>query len=510
MKPDTTVYVEEVTPAIGGTRGCLMYDCSLEAYGFAYTPTEFVFIVRDAKGKPQGFMAAARVKTKDGDVLFVHDFGAQGLTSQVIDIAMHGLFLNKEELGVTGITFAANNGNNGDWHSWVAQHQNKGHVAQTYYDSVIRKKIQGDTGYPHDYDLGTNANNHNGFLFVPANPEKYSIEVQYTDGGGGMPEELSNSELLLKAIGILTANPEAGLNAEMRAVGMHPGELIELMRVLKNEDHLTLTEFYDSLKEFFGKYGINMSRNFVRDHEYLFQKGHLNASDAVATEDAVLKNQTVRYVVYAFKHAEDLEPLFKIVEENLEYFKGNENFSRYINSFSGHGAREAETMERLMGMGFNFDYILKDKEASGIFLAGKSSLLRLWILENMRPAQLKALPVEIVRLVASDLGADDDHIPDRASKILMFTNNADEKVLRELKRSGKDEEVMEIAMRTGVLFFEAGGESDSLAKRIRKYEGKEQWDAELRARLDAILPKLPEPKKKKSEDQEDCEDKVAS
>ena len=542
-----TFRAQEVSAEMGATRGYLMQDCSMGAYGFAYSPQEFVYLVFDEKNEPVGFIAATSVLGDGKKTLFIHDFGGQGVTEEIVNYVVEGFYQALPQLGFEQLTIATSNGNIGayggtmgprlqeineqmkqnyrnqlqnyqnqinqnpalepQWRQWMNNLEGwlkpsnpfKVRVKQEYLDAGLRPTIQAEIGYGNQYDLATNPNNQNAPVYE-SNPEVVgSTRIRIERNGAARLVEVPKSrpEAILRAIEMYNANPEGGVTAEMLKIeGLRAADLQGLFQALKNPASLPLEQYYAGLQEAFKKLDINMSKNFVRENNYLFWEGHLKAPDATSSPDAALNNRTAEFVILTMKRIPDPSTALAVLERDRNFFLGNEKFQAYLKSFTGHGPNEAPQIEKLMKIGYNFDFLKENGETLARLADGTSPTVREWAIHSMPAEQLKGLKPETVRKIAADLDNDqltDDQIRN-ASRILLYTRNDDAEVIKELKLSVNEEEDEVVAVRVAIALIDTGQFGPGSVRRLMKNVRNREVEPETLARARAILRQLKDAK----------------
>lgn len=501
--------IKEVSPELAMTRGCLMRDCNTHAWGFTLSPQEYAYLVSGPNDEPLGFIVATLVAGPAKErILFVHDIGGALMIESVIEVALNAMLSKLPEMGFDLLTFNAANGNSSGWASWYQNNQARftRNIRQTYPDADFRQHIGQKSGYTYAYDSHTNPANLNPKIFDGSQDLHHQVTVIEGEVPGA-EIKLSAPDVILKAIELFSANPEAGITPAMLDLGVTRQEMSKLVRALANPQELPLNEYYQSIAEYLEQYEIRLSRNFAREHDHLFQDGHLAASDALTTEDPAYRNQSVRFAIVQLKRLDNPKAVYELIEKNLQFFLGSEPFQAYLKSFRIDDPRQLPKIQKFFAMGVDLSFLIEDRKGALLAATTADTAMRLWALEALPREVLSEIPVEIVRLVAADLGSDHDEWPRRASLLIMQMGNTnDPAVMTELEKSGKEEELIDIAMRASVLFLENGGDSKTIRKRVRKYAESPDIDAETRARIQALLPNLPDDSKK--ENQEECEEAV--
>jgi hypothetical protein len=484
----------EVSPVMGATRGWLMADCSREAFAFAYSPQEYVYLIYDETNKPIAFIAATHVLSGDKNVLYVHDFGGPSAEKDLVQHVIHGFYQALGQLGFQQMTVSVVNNNLGPW-TQVARPLSGPAIQQIYPDAEFRLLIQSDTRVAHSYDLPT----HNSEVpsFVPNKLVLASTRARVIRRGSALDAQSFQSKpaSILQALAIFNANPEAGVTNEMLKIdGVQAQDIFALFGELKNDQRLPLDKYYLKVGETFEKYKINLSNHFIRDNAHLFQEGHLKAQDAATVQDSALFNRTVSYVTQTLKSQKNADLALGLVKAHLEHFMANDRFKAYLKTFTGRGQNEGVQLAQLMEIGLTFEHLNQDADALLRFVNSASPAIRYWALKNLPKSELLKLPAEAVRKIASDLELDHDEYPRLASKFLLDIRSQDPEVLKQLQVTVEEEEAADIVLRSALAMHLNGHSDPQIIRESYKKAEQAQWlDVETANLAEQVIAKLSAP-----------------
>lgn len=488
----SSIFIEEVSPEVGLTRGGLMQDCSTYAYAFALSPQEHVYLIKNGANEPLGFAVATAVEAEGLKTLFVHDIGGAGVTIEIAGAVVHAFQAALPQLGFAQLTPSTQNGNLGGWTNW----SNKimlfpKQVKQNYLDRQIRSLVTKASNYSYYYDLPDSATNAQARVFVADQNffANFRLHVEGSGNSGTQPAVASKPQAILQAITLYNANPESGISPAMLGLeGIQARDLYPLFEKLKNARRLPLQTYYGELEEIFAKYEIRLTRNFIRDHDFVFWEGHLKASDSLTTTDSTYLGRTVKYIILSLKRSPKPDTALALIHDNMDFFLQNEAFQNYLHSFTGRGEFEAARIEDLRKLGFDLGFLLNQADVRARLIEGSKASVRHWALAEAEP---QSLPLESVRLIAHDLISDDEDIARAASKILLRTDKFDRLVIDGLKKSVEDADERDIALRSLVALSHAVPLTPKQIARLRKHVDNVELDGELRERIQLILSALP-------------------
>jgi hypothetical protein len=266
-----TFRLVEMSPSLGASRGWLMRDCSMGAYGFAYSPLEHNYLVYDEKGDATGVVAATEVESQGAKVLYVHDFGGYGVTPEMALTVIHGFYRAISQLGFQHLTVSARNGNHGAWPQvWTQFADVNDFIHQQYRDGELRSIIRTETEYTYNYDMPTA--NASGPVFRPIAHILNTVRTRIVRHEDSPTESIrSTPASLSQALAIFNANPDAGITNDMLKIeGVRAQDILDIFRTLKNENRLALDQYYEQAAAMFEKFGIKTSKNYFRENSHFF------------------------------------------------------------------------------------------------------------------------------------------------------------------------------------------------------------------------------------------------
>lgn len=329
----------EVPPHIGVFRGLVGGDCSTSmTFSFVYMPNERTYFVYSTGGHIMGYVQGTVVKSGNRDHLYIHSISGNELSHRHVQLALHGLAKSASQLGFEKLLLPTRE----------AIHRNINYVSIHRMLNPLLLNPQVPLSYPDEelrqwlVTIKTLNSVGSGYDSGRVNPVAHHIrlnndlleQIQVEISDSNFPTDLKLRRTLSKSDAILMAlDLLAGQQSDVARATLH--DAIEQVRagvqqagsvnfsyrhqtatqilepfgltlredgtlpihdLLTNRNHQNVKEYYLHIKGALRAYGIELDDELIERRPYLFNEGHLMASDAITTEDKVMRKRTLEAV----------------------------------------------------------------------------------------------------------------------------------------------------------------------------------------------------------------------
>jgi hypothetical protein len=546
--PDKTLIVKEVPPYLGVFRGCTSGDCSTtHSWAYPFSPYERDYFVYE-EGNPDlelGYISGNFLKVNGIDTFMLRDMVGAKLSPAHIPIIIQGFaaslpFLGVNQMSITHEQFAIEeNIYEPLWREIQKDISFLKEVRNEFQDGWIRERYLNPVVTSTEYD---SVNRHrSGRLYDGALMAKHGLPVvrsMLMNGNAPLVEpgrKLSQKEMLERIRHAYLANNPAFLNGMVADYN----EWAHLFAVLRNEGRQTLKDYYANVEAELKKAGLKLSNSVQRDFMELFFDGHMNAKGVFESRDKEELERTYAMIMERYTLSQNPEILRRF-EKYFPQIMQSDAFKKAVTTYLTRQRPQDEVrMHELWEMGYHFDLPMSQEQFK--FLATHAQPEDpMDVIELMEKIMATGenrftdtdLPRPLLELVVELLDnhkAEDETPSIRAAAILAQLTLTDEDVIKEVKRSVKDEDNIDIRFPLAVALLRSGQELDSKAAMVGYAYVLENLDniEEIRQPMldeaKAVLKAMPEETKadlqerwdeyvakkaRKHREEEDCEDRV--
>lgn len=457
--------LREMPPHLGVHRSAFNGDCgSRDDYPFLYSPLERTFFVFDAAGEAIGYFGATLLHTNRELTLYVHDVTGVHLPQEIRDAAVNAVFqvlpafgVKKMTIGITGYLVYNLPG--------PAEQ-----VKNDYIDVPLREFFEKNAAAPHGDRPQDNVHSR---VFNPEPNLSRTImaRVEGVHPIFAKPNKPKTPREKLLALLDLTRGQENTL-IDLSFLELSAKEQNRILSTLNNRKRWRLEQYYAEVAKLFEEYGIGLSEKFIKKHEAYFIRGHLSCGNILQEQDPAFNARTVLFTIAALKRG-DRDLGYEIVSQNPAFFVDSERFREYLERIPLADEEQLAKVSLLRDAGVNPTLIASTNERLLELMQIKDPSLKLWAIVEWgtRNGYRPPPPEGLIRALGKALNNykhETDELSELASKILTRMRVEDPDILKQLRRSVKDEENMEIAYRAVIVLLRNGVERAEIEKMIGK------------------------------------------
>jgi len=326
--------VFEVPPYLGIHRGCIGGDCSTRSSPmFPYSPWEHVFFIQNPDGSFLGYVTATRVLVDGVSTLYVKDVSGALLSARVGEAVLMSFSKILKHYGCQQLAIATSNFTEAQNHfdtliAMLGKHNKNGRkVALTFPDKDIRTYIGSNSTIFKSSAHYDSVSQHSEGVLVSDFGLDAMYAVESREGTLPVPEFKSDAQKFVYALQIF-ATTTAEIDFDI--FGFSADDMEENVKILRNAKGSNLETYYKTLTKFFASNGVEFNRAFQNKYSFLFQTGHLKASDAFSTSDPSLRSESERFFIRLAKGHQDYDLLMKLATKWKPVLEKNGRFLELI------------------------------------------------------------------------------------------------------------------------------------------------------------------------------------
>jgi hypothetical protein len=378
--------LRELPPYLAIYRGCVGNDCSTtHSYAFPYSPFERNWWIEDTEGKHLGYVSGNITLVDGKPTLYIRDVTGPGLLNNDITMILNGFYLAKKNFGAAKMTLADASFSPQN-HFPFQQVELVGYtdldckmVDQDFQDFWIRNILTSSIGITAQYD---SVNTHIAARLIERTPgELDGFRIETLEGEPTEQESiLLNPERVWSAVSTAVQANSVGLLAAV--FGDKKVDLHEFLSLLRNDDQVTVREFYENVKNAFSLQDLPYSQNLAKKFESLFLIGHLNSTDAFTAEENI--RRSVRFVTDLFWRSGNPELALPYFKEHIAIFQKSEILRRAVKSlFDRWQNDDVQKVQYLDSVGYSFEGF--DLELNKLTLLAHVTfgMNRMWAVEQV-------------------------------------------------------------------------------------------------------------------------------
>ncbi|MGZ5280600.1 MAG: hypothetical protein ACXWC9_11680, partial [Pseudobdellovibrionaceae bacterium] len=325
--------VIEVHPYLAVHRGCIGGDCSTWASPmFSYSPWEHVFFIQSPDGSFVGYVSATRLTVDGKAVLYLKDLSGAQLSAEIAEQVLTAFrstlsHFKVEKLYIASPEFTDSQNHYENLIGMFRKYNRKKAQTLHFLDLPVRKYIQKTDIFRSSSSYDSAASHRTGVEFFADPQITKGLNISYQSGTLKPFQPQTPKASLLFALAMLANDPEANLR---QIPDLDVAEVRALAALLKNPEKMALAKYYESIKNQFQKYGIELSRSFRLANDTLFYAGHIRASDAFSTENETLRNDSEKFLSQFSRLHKDLFVTLEVVKKWTAYLNGSERFNELV------------------------------------------------------------------------------------------------------------------------------------------------------------------------------------
>jgi hypothetical protein len=297
-----TFTIETLPADMAAFRGSLNGDCfTTYAFGYAYSPAERTFLIKDHQGKFLMTVYAIEVQVNGERALYIHDMGSSNTNEKYGSLVARAFDAAKVQLGVQHIVIGSKGMHHSRFKTSIVNESLNTELQPVQFLDPQSRELIGDllvsmTNNPyskgHDLpkshptvriytpkaDLGNRVE-----VTVSALPDKNLGHENYSS------EQIRNILLDLK-------NRGQDEIANLLFQGLVPGAGHSFDVDLKNREGLTVQEYLLRLQNQITAAGFPWDPSLFKTHGHFFAEGYLNAPDIWQGPESAVSKQTADFV----------------------------------------------------------------------------------------------------------------------------------------------------------------------------------------------------------------------
>jgi hypothetical protein len=269
--------------------------------------------------------------------LYVHDGTGKYMSPKELKTVFNALHAARESLGVQQISLAIPDviGSNSHFLALIQAFnettEGKTAVGQTFSDADIRDLVV-RKGSSSSYD-GIDRNQ-KAIVMEPTAEQLASVQVEVLPAETPIFEgnPLSRKDALTLGFDLERTRPAAA-NEAFRIAGMDDATLAAFKARLANADRLKLDAYYASLTELFRSFEVDFTPEFRAKRGAMFSQGHLNAPDAVTTQNNEYRRATLQLIMDGLTSQASSAPFMAAingVKANPRAFRESQRFQNFL------------------------------------------------------------------------------------------------------------------------------------------------------------------------------------
>lgn len=406
--PQRVLRLREAPPFHAVFRGCVGRDCSTDnSWSFPYSPFERYWWIEDDGGNRLGYVSGAITTFQEHPCLYIRDVTGPNLAAGDVTLILNGFYLAKRFFGADQMTIMPTNfiiqNHFESQRTELHQYPTFQRVIQTFSDEWIRNEYLHGDGSGNTYD---SIAIHSNARLIRDHADLGNVRVQLLEADvapRSSTDQLWSSLLDAMSTGHLVAPQGFSEDIDWRSI----------LDILKNESRLPTQEFYKRVESTFQNADLPISRNLMRKYEIVFERGHLNASNAFSDEKA--RKKSVRYLQDLIWRQNNKELAGQYIEANLQSLENDVNWIHLLEGlFSRRGAEDAARIQFLWEKGCRFTGVhLSDVAAIWLLGQARSADVANWALDAS--TQAHTMSPEVAEAVAARLENEDESIPEEIS-----------------------------------------------------------------------------------------------
>lgn len=468
--------IREVPPYLAVHRSNLSGDCGThDDFPFPYSPIERTFFVFNPNGGAIGYIGTTLIETEGVLTLYVHD--ATGpMPQQIRDTALDIIYRSLKHFGTDKMTLAVT--------GYVQRTGAQGpRVVNQYLDTEIRQYFIGFSVNPHG---DRPQDNIYSTVFVPQDALLDGLLFHVEEIGKPVVQEKPPATRQEAFVQLLELTLDRETAEEFLGfLGIEKGEIERILGIVQNKDRLPLAEYYQRMEGLFNEYEAKLSENFLKKHEELFMRGHLNAADAVTSADEGLKAKTVSFVISVIRRGRHRERAYDLIKLNPTFFSSSEKFRAYVGAIPLGTPEHLFRLRMLVHAGIAPEVIAPTVERLEELSRAGDTYLQVWSIGEWRRRTGRELLPEMLTTLAQAL-KNEKHETDESSlmavHLLERSRTQDVTVLDSLRKSVAREDNPTIAYLASKALLRSGvSEAD-----VEALVQKNKHNVELQRKMQAL------------------------
>ena len=137
-----------------------------------------------------------------------------------------------------------------------------------------------------------------------------------------------------------------------KLIGFNYRDIDSINDFLKNEDRLSLDEFYSQFKKMAQALRVRPSKDYLSSvYRHTFVYGHLNASDAATNSKYYM--ETIEHTMALLERWPRPEIVKNLIQSNPSLFEGSTSFQKFLGGLLNGELQNLTKLQWLLDMGMN-------------------------------------------------------------------------------------------------------------------------------------------------------------